>query len=334
MSWQTVIGSRGTKFRLWEFAVPQVPEELKRSVVFLYPDDQAAYENERTGGTGFVVGVAGTELRPADTAHKPISLYVVTAAHVKNGKDDIPPARVIRFADGEVLATPPGVWKTDLAHDLAVCPVETLGEHPGTGYLPSDRFAQGVGARQGDDIFMLGRFGEYAGARDNRPMARFGNVALEPGDEPLNTDPPMSTFLVEMRSRGGFSGSPVFLFWPSYGAILAGSSGMDHAKLLGVDHGHFPTPLEIENADGNVISGCKLRENSAVSVVVPVWHLKELLEDKDLDEMRKQTTKDWVKRPRAVADSASVVDGETFTKSDFEDALRKATRRVGPTKKG
>ena len=67
----------------------------------------------------------------------------------------------------------------------------------------------------GEDGFMLGLFSEQPGIRQNMVAARFGNISLlasedAPIEQPNEQKRPSHIF--DMRSRPGFSGSPVFIY--------------------------------------------------------------------------------------------------------------------------
>jgi hypothetical protein len=63
----------------------------------------------------------------------------------------------------------------------------------------------------GEDGFMLGLFAGAPGKKRNQVAARFGNVTLlAHRDEPIDEGRPAHLF--DMRSRSGFSGSPVFVY--------------------------------------------------------------------------------------------------------------------------
>src|SRR5205814_5913498 len=68
----------------------------------------------------------------------------------------------------------------------------------------------------GDDVFVVGRFINHEGRQRNHPTARFGCIGqmpLEPIPQDRPHQPPFmqESYLVEARSIGGYSGSPVFV---------------------------------------------------------------------------------------------------------------------------
>jgi hypothetical protein len=70
---------------------------------------------------------------------------------------------------------------------------------------------EALGLCLGDEVFICGAFVGRVGYRKNIPVVRIGNVAAMP-DEPIDfASPKRPAFLIETRSLGGTSGSPVFL---------------------------------------------------------------------------------------------------------------------------
>jgi hypothetical protein len=66
----------------------------------------------------------------------------------------------------------------------------------------------------GDDLFMVGRFINHDGKERNIPVLRFGTIAMMP-EEPIVADnKEQDSFLIEIRTIPGFSGSPVFVHMP------------------------------------------------------------------------------------------------------------------------
>src|SRR5258707_1186988 len=65
----------------------------------------------------------------------------------------------------------------------------------------------------GDDTFMIGLFLDHAGVTTNVPSARFGNISMLPNPRATirqSTGYDGVSYVVDMHSRTGFSGSPVF----------------------------------------------------------------------------------------------------------------------------
>jgi hypothetical protein len=69
----------------------------------------------------------------------------------------------------------------------------------------------------GDEVFMIGRFMARDESGLNAPIARFGHLASS-GVEIIKQDRggfPQESFLVEVHSISGFSGSPIFVRIPT-----------------------------------------------------------------------------------------------------------------------
>lgn len=72
-----------------------------------------------------------------------------------------------------------------------------------------------AGIGPGDDVARLGRFITHDGRQRNKPLARFGNIAMmHDNAEPIEIAPGRHQvgLLVECRSLSAFSGSPVFVY--------------------------------------------------------------------------------------------------------------------------
>src|SRR5438445_660680 len=69
------------------------------------------------------------------------------------------------------------------------------------------------GGRVGGTGFLLGWFISHSSKQTNQPLARFGNIAMMPGEKVVDgRGLRVEAYLVEMRSLSGYSGSPVFVY--------------------------------------------------------------------------------------------------------------------------
>ena len=99
---------------------------------------------------------------------------------------------------------------------------------------PLDDAAQSIWRNHigvGDDVFMLGLFVDHDGVATNVPSARFGNVSMMPNESALIEQPTGYkgiSYVVDMHSRTGFSGSPVFVY-RTFGSNL--SMGLDRLEF-------------------------------------------------------------------------------------------------------
>ncbi|MHC2368711.1 hypothetical protein ACVIQT_003359 [Bradyrhizobium diazoefficiens] len=183
----------------------------------------------------------------------------------------------------------------------------------------------------GEDVFMFGLFVDHGGIERNAPSARFGNISMLPTQDaqiPQQNGYPGECFVLDMHSRSGFSGSPVFVY-RTFGSDLtkpveqqarvrlgANASRAQLArniqqgqfdlsmeaterqlfKFLGVHHGQFPEDYDIEKGN-NVPEGKKrhlIREGdrvvgmSGMTTVIPTWELEKVLNLAGLKEMRER----------------------------------------------
>lgn len=152
----------------------------------------------------------------------------------------------------------------------------------------------------GDDVFMLGMFANSPGDQRNAPVARFGNIARLPSDDALiaqETGAETPCYLIDMRSRTGFSGSPVFVYRTvtsdlrplTDGGPISISGENTMLNLLGVHCGQYPERFEAKRteATGDPISeGDHLQGPSAMNVVIPAWRIFDVLDHPDLKAIR------------------------------------------------
>ena len=133
----------------------------------------------------------------------------------------------------------------------------------------------------------------------------------------------MEAYLAEGRSIGGLSGSPVFVRnTVKIDAKPTVASGLGEFHFLGLLHGHWDLPEKysvVEQAEA---------VNMGVAIVVPAKKILEVLYHPDLIAMR-EAAKAQEREKKNSNDSLPTMDSaaKPFTKSDFEDALRKATRK-------
>lgn len=190
----------------------------------------------------------------------------------------------------------------------------------------------------GDDVFMVGRFVNYDGRQRNLPTVRFGSISMMPW-EPV-THPTrgivQESYLVEMRSLSGYSGSPVFVYLsdakPPEGDTSRIAITPQTSWLLGIDWAHLPVIERVKQSDAktDVSQGHVVLSNSGQMAVVPAWKLLELLYTDDLIESRREADK---KFSETLSASAAILDTHTsdddgFDSSDFHDALCRVSRKI------
>jgi hypothetical protein len=181
-------------------------------------------------------------------------------------------------------------WVLDPGNDLAVCPLPhdfnmdaiEFGTIMRAWILTREQFnAQDIGP--GDDVFYVGRFMGHAGKWENNPSVRFGNISMNPNErEPVEWETATRHysqvgFLVEARSRSGYSGSPVFFLEQHVMNRRRAVVPMFDVRLLGVDWGHLPEKIGLtQHGHTNV---WEAHVHSGMMGVVPSWVLLDFLDN-------------------------------------------------------
>jgi hypothetical protein len=165
----------------------------------------------------------------------------------------------------------------------------------------------------GDDVFAIGLFTQKSGAERNTPIMRTGIIASMP-EESLETDEDdelpgtCNVYLVELRSIGGISGSPVFVhldFWrlgPNMFESRIDIGGLTIRRktfLLGLIRGHWnlerrgvtrdhaPPATEDEEIE---------KLNTGIALVTPVQDVLSILNGGEMMRIRKMVEDDYAKR--------------------------------------
>ena len=272
-----------------------IPDEVRKCVCFV------GYRNQ--AGEMVLMGTAFFVSKPLEGTLR--ALYCVTAAHVleqiqKRGSDTVSVAVNARQG-GRIWITFPlmdCLVHPDPAVDVAIIPGgmphPDEGEHmsfPIEGALTKEIVEkEGIGA--GTDVFVTGLFVNHAGTSRIIPIVRIGNIAAMP-HEPVETSRGlMDAYLIEARSIGGLSGSPVFTNQGMVGVRDGQLKFLTRPPLflLGLIHGHFDIVTDAADVKEDVAS--RERVNMGIAIVVPVEKIVELLNDPRVlapdDEIRKE----------------------------------------------
>jgi hypothetical protein len=317
--------------------VPIIPENIPDCAIYLYPSVIDAEDGNKAGGTGFLVGYV--------TEHKGFNhttLYAVTNAHVIDSQIGSSPVVRLNTNSGsvEILPLEVGNW---IAHpdgdDVAVCALKLSTSIHKFAYVTLPFFL-GKDDMRGIDVgaecFLVGRFQSHDGKQKNQPSLRFGNVAQMNGEPIRNerTGVLQESFIVDVKSIGGYSGSPVFVMSND---IIVTEAHMKRAiYFLGVDWCHMTIPEFVRDPQTREPLPGKtyVNSNTGMAGVVPAWKVRELLEC----ERVKMSRDDGIKKERdKAAESGAVLDSinddlGAFTKADFENALTKASRKLSDKK--
>jgi hypothetical protein len=312
----------------------QVPPEVTTCVCFVgYKDATGIHP----AGTAFFVGY------PVEGIADRHFVHLVTAKHVLDGIKN-------RTVDGGVylrlnfkgrgsdwVRTTLSQWYVHPADpflDVAVlldAPIEDID------YLAiplsmtaTDEVIASNGIGVGDEVFMTGLFVGHQGRGKNEPIVRVGNIAAMP-EEPVQTRwdnnyVQIKAYLVEARSIGGLSGSPVFVHLGVHrwieGGVKVSTSG-PHFYWLGLMHGHWdqrpPTSSPFYHEAVNM----------GIGIVIPVSKVLEVMAQPEVAELRKRVAEELRRRLSPTPDIPAAQDSE-ITKEEFEQALRRASRRIKP----
>jgi hypothetical protein len=162
----------------------------------------------------------------------------------------------------------------------------------------------------GDEIFITGAFVGRVGESKNIPVIRIGNIAAMP-EEPIDfSSPKRPAYLIETRSLGGISGSPVFLnLQPQRirGRVEHGRPvkvrHIDSERLrdeiqfpylligmiIGLHGGTYPTDFVSEDDTDGLIAPKDVEFNAGISVVITVQDIIDFLYSERLKQARRDT---------------------------------------------
>jgi hypothetical protein len=154
-------------------------------------------------------------------------------------------------------------------------------------------------------------------------------------DEPLpdsKTGLAFRAYLIEARSIGGLSGSPVFAYLGLGRPDKSGNVviGQTFLFLIGIIRGHWDHE---EPKYGTSIDFIKELEqvNMGMAVATPADELSKIIFGDTLVKARREHDAEVQKKKDITNDSA--FQAQPFAKEDFEAALKKASRKVAPITK-
>lgn len=284
---------------------------VRKSVVFLgYEDSQGQFVPQ---GTGFVVSCS--------TMGRTF-MHIVTAEHVivhisVDLKKDIVFRLNAEAGGTAIFSAPAEDWyyhPDPNCTDVAVLPCHIDRKQVIYAHAPMDDICATKDVideyeiTAGDEIFVAGLFTNHFGQDRNIPIIRTGNIAAMP-EEPVKTKYKgyIDAYLMEARSIGGLSGSPVFIKRPplSYrdGRFLLTGEG-NVFYLLGMVQGHFDIESDRMDAvsEEDVSTG---RINTGIGVVIPVERIIETMNQPDLQHQREKIVENLESdSPGAVSDVA------------------------------
>lgn len=273
-----------------------VPDEVRKCAAFVWFNSK---DGQRLAGTAFFVSVPMEEINEQ-------FIYLVTARHVidairTKSVDQKAHIRInMKDASASSLETDVANW---LLHpdgksvDVAVlswAPPNVVDYLciPNTMAATDEVIAnKGIGA--GDEVFLTGLFASHVGRQRNLPIIRIGNISLMP-EEPVETSDLglIDAYLVEARSIGGLSGSPVFVHI-SGSRLVKGTAQFTPSQFfwLGLMHGHWDIPVtDLDTPSADAVN--TQRVNMGIAIVVPVTKILEVINCKELLKVRAKVTEE------------------------------------------
>ncbi len=264
--------------------MPRISERNLHGIAFMYRTRQEAEARVKIGGSAFLLGrlIAGSGETPVGRVYIP---YLISNRHVVwegsacvasvNRRDGKAPD--IFDIDQNDWHNHPGgadVSATCMMQhfDRTVHDVTHIPEH----WIVTPQLVTDYDIGMGDEAFMIGRFVNHQGQVSNRPAVRFGTISMML-ERAWNNDLKSweESFACEMRSRTGFSGSPVVTY-RTPATVLTDVPKDEFHLLLGINWGYV--------LDEN-------KENTWLNAVVPAWKILETLDVPALKQLHAQHTK-------------------------------------------
>lgn len=298
----------------------QVPDEVRKCVAFIC---LKSGDEMKLKGTAFFLSL------PVEGSASARFIYVVTAKHViegirQNGTDGSVYIRLNFKDSADYVPIPIDQWVSHPCDGTVDASVLAWG--PPTDIIdytviPADKMtateevikAEDIGC--GDEVFLTGLFVNHYGKYKNQPIVRTGNIALMP-EEPVATRAlgAIDAYLVEARSIGGLSGSPVFVHPGIFRA------GKGEARLrgntfywLGLMHGHWDLPTD---ASVSLDTLDKERVNMGIAIVVPSTKILEVINQERFVLDRQRKSKEWLGKMTSTPD-LQVENGEEEEEEEF-----------------
>jgi hypothetical protein len=284
-----------------------VPERVRKSVAFIgYVDG----ERFVSCGTAFLVSYVTDRHR---------FTHLVTAQHVIEYIQRTTHEIVVRFNEKRGI------------HAFGVVPVKHWHFHPdATRFVDvavapcgmpdqadmvdlcldfeaaTDEIVKAKGIGPGEEVIIAGYFRYHHGTIRNIPIIRVGNIAAMPEESIQTESGPIQGYLIEARSIGGLSGSPVLVNLPPLRIVdqhVVKTEGPQY-YLLGLMHGHYTAKL---NTDTNIEEDLDeiKRLNVGIGVVIPVQEILETIMQDELEHERKRIVRDMKKRGKNLTEDVA-----------------------------
>ena len=153
----------------------------------------------------------------------------------------------------------------------------------------------------GDDVVITGLFTKHSGRSRNVPVLRAGIISAMPGEPLIGDDGnEYKAYLIEMRSTGGLSGSPVFVVktWadPKNKTKRLGLQLFSSVfYLVGLIRGHWNEKNSAADIADDDQEGAETF-NTGIAIATPSQECIHLLNEETLVKQRKQADLEWRKK--------------------------------------
>jgi hypothetical protein len=196
-----------------------------------------------------------------------------------------------RSVDICIYTFPSHLWDHDDDLDISFMRADSIN-------LTTDRYHE-VGFSLGDEVFIVGAFVGRVGDRKNIPVVRIANVAAMPEEPVWGGSPARPAFLIETRSLGGTSGSPIFLHpfpnrvagnWalPIDQKGNVGAPYLLFGMMQGSHSGQYANDFVSDNDAERVIPK-DADFNAGIAIALPIDQVMEVINRDDLKEARMVT---------------------------------------------
>jgi len=343
----------------------RVPDEIRKSVLFIgMKGDLPEWEWK---GTGYLIAIPGPTFRFKNTLtnkegrtfHGESSypfMFLATARHVAEKLEGKEFALRANKLDGSIAILEGHAdqkWWYHPTEKESVDAAVTIFFPPNLrdldinwvdiGIFADDEIIRNEELGVGDDVFLTGLFSKVQETSQNIPIVRIGNLAMMPGEKiPFKDGKLIYAYLVESRSIGGLSGSPVFIRktiimqgYTASGRFLDARhkplpanevvylTGLGKIYFLGSMIGHWEAPTGFQMSENETV-------NMGISPVVPAHKIKEIIMQAELLEVANQMSEKMTakKHSDAVLDFDEPKKNEkTLSKEDFEEVLKRVSRK-------
>jgi hypothetical protein len=271
--------------------------------------------------------------------------YLVTCQHnvISAGQNSLH-VRLNRLLGGSIASDeiPPENWifHPDSKHrfvDVAVVPIHFPTDMFDHVFLKEADFYTREKINEldvgiGDELFYPGLFHHHSGAARNLPIMRTGILSAMPIEPVETARGPIEAFLMESRSIGGHSGSPVFVnllaprnYYSTRPEIVANHPHRDrHYMVLGLLRSYFKAKDESISA----VERDDLSLNSGISTVIPSWEILETMKQESQAKIRREANAAFRASKTSEVEASIVRASDNPShKEDFTSLLNAAARK-------